>query len=114
MAIPSFFKQNKPRGFNYVPRYYDPVKEERELRRMALREQMGSNPATGDDGPDGAAEKRVEPGSSDDRPYRSRITRGSMRNYFPRNREKVQRHNMIRLVVIILILFLITFFYLRF
>ena len=35
MAIPGFFKQNKPRGFNYVPRYYDPVKEEMEERRRA-------------------------------------------------------------------------------
>jgi len=35
MAIPSFFKQNKPRGFNYVPRYYDPAKEELEQRRKA-------------------------------------------------------------------------------
>ena len=35
MAIPSFFKQNKPRGFYYKPRYFDPVKEEMEQRRKS-------------------------------------------------------------------------------
>lgn len=34
----SIFKppQTKPRQFNYLPRYYDPVKEERERRRREL------------------------------------------------------------------------------
>lgn len=34
----SFFRphKSKPRQFNYVPRYYDPVKEEREHRRREL------------------------------------------------------------------------------
>ena len=28
--------KSKPRQFNYIPRYYDPVKEERNLRRKQL------------------------------------------------------------------------------
>lgn len=34
----SFFRpvKSKPRQFNYVPRYYDPVKEERDRRRREL------------------------------------------------------------------------------
>ncbi len=34
----SFFRphKTKPRQFNYIPRYYDPVKEEREQRRKEL------------------------------------------------------------------------------
>lgn len=31
-----FFRRPKPRQFNYVPRYYDPVKEEMEERRKQL------------------------------------------------------------------------------
>ena len=29
----AFFYKHKPRGFNYIPRYYDPLKEEREKRK---------------------------------------------------------------------------------
>ena len=98
MAIPNFFKQNKPRGFNYSPRYYDPKKEEREARRAMSGEQ--------------GAESREQGAHST--AYRSTIMRGSMKNYFPRQRERIERHNMIRLIVIVLILVLITYFFLYF
>ena len=91
MAIPNFFKQTKPRGFNYTPRYYDPKKEEWEARRAMSGEQRAHFT-----------------------PYRSRIVRGSMKNYFPRQREKAERNNMIRLIVIVLILIIIAYFFLRF
>lgn len=44
----SFFRPHKrhPRQFNYVPRYYDPVKEERDRRRMELH---GTSSATDDE-----------------------------------------------------------------
>jgi hypothetical protein len=32
----TFFKRPKPRQFNYIPRYYDPVKEELEERKKQL------------------------------------------------------------------------------
>jgi hypothetical protein len=31
-----FFRRPKPKQFNYIPRYYDPVKEEREARKREL------------------------------------------------------------------------------
>lgn len=31
-----FFRRPKPRQFNYIPRYYDPVKEEIEERKKEL------------------------------------------------------------------------------
>lgn len=105
MAIPNFFKQNKPRGFNYTPRFYDPKKEEREVRRSVGGEQGARSMEQGAGSMEHGAESA---------PYRSRIMRGSMKNYFPRQRERVERHNMIRLIVIVLILILITYFFLRF
>ena len=44
----SFFRphKTKPRQFNYIPRYYDPVKEEREQRRRELH-----GPSSDDDEP---------------------------------------------------------------
>ena len=105
MAIPNLFKQNKPRGFNYTPRFYDPKKEEWEARRAMSGEQGAESREQGA----GSGEQGVH-----STPYRSRIVRGSMKNYFPRQREKAERNNMIRLIVIVLILIIITYFFLRF
>ncbi len=123
MAIPGFFKQNKPRGFNYVPRYYDPVKEELEERRKAWRRQ---------DTPDGAKQSHIdgdhgaEAGgqtarsseqaqmTGQNQPYRSKIMRGDMKNYFHRRKERVQKYTMIRILVIAMIMILVAYLYLRF
>ena len=106
MAIPSFFKQNKPRGFNYVPRYYDPAKEERMERRRTQGTEHGAQGA--EHGAQGA-EPRAQ-GSV----YRSRIMRGDMKNYFHRRKERVERQNLIRILVIIIIMALAVYLYLRF
>lgn len=128
MAIPSFFKQNKPRGFNYVPRYYDPAKEELEQRRKAWGKESSSARAT-DDGAqstenraqdrepraesNGPSSSRAMEGGAN-QPYRSQIMRGDMRNHFQRRKERVERHNTIRLLVIIIIIVLVVYLYLRF
>jgi hypothetical protein len=39
-----FFKRPKPRQFNYVPRYYDPEKEEAEARRKARNSPQDMDP----------------------------------------------------------------------
>jgi len=93
-GIPSFFKQFKPRGFNYTPMYYDPEKERIEERERRIKAELGIK----------------EEGDGE---YIPRITRGSMSNYFHQNKTRVQRYTLIRLVVIALILFLIAyvFFY---
>jgi hypothetical protein len=113
MAIPSFFKQNKPRGFNYVPRYYDPAKEELEQRRRAWsKESSSAKPAE-----DGAQGSEPSTRGEEDRapqPYRSKIMRGDMRNHFQRRKERVERHTTIRLLVIIIIIVLVVYLYLRF
>lgn len=95
MAIPSFFKQTKPRGFKYVPRYFDPQKEEWDQKRMVQ-----------------SPEKKAV--STQNQTYRSKIMRGSMKNYFPRNRERIQKQSMIRFVVILIILAFVIYIYLRY
>ncbi len=130
MAIPGLFKQNKPRGFNYIPRYYDPVREEleqqirmREMERAAkeglpVKEERG---AAGE----GAATKRDAAGESaaggvgtatksGTVPYRSTIMRGDMKNYFHRRREKVHKQTTLRLILILLIIVFIIYLYYRF
>src|SRR5512133_173330 len=128
MAIPSFFKQTKPRGFNYAPRHYDPVKEEREARHRAMgldKDSMehgaGSTEqgerASGNDPADHFSEQTdsgVAKGSAGQKPFRRTITKGSMRDLYHHSRGRTQQHNSIRLIVIILILVLVTYLYLRF
>ncbi len=36
-----FSQRNKPRKFEYIPRYYDPEQEERDKRRKQLRNEQG-------------------------------------------------------------------------
>ena len=139
MAIPGFFRQNKPRGFKYVPRYYDPQKEEWDQKRMARSmEQAGDPPDGGEAVPQSGRAGSMEhvderseeiprsgrawgkesevsgAGNSESKPYRSKIMRGSMKNYFPRNREKLQRQSMIRFIVILIILAFVIYIYLRY
>jgi hypothetical protein len=111
MAIPSFFKQNKPKGFNYIPRYYDPAKEEMEQRRRAL----GLDPDAAQGDRRGNENPGEDPsGNQPGRPYRSKIMRGDMKNYFHRRQDKVRKQTTIRLLVIIIIIVLIVYLYLRF
>ncbi len=70
MAIPSFFKQNRPKGYNYTPRYYNPEREAREERIRNIKAEMG-----------------IE---GEDKPYKPGISRGSMSTYFQRRNEKVR------------------------
>ena len=127
MAIPSFFKQNKPRGFKYVPRYYDPQKEEWDQKRWERSMRQGAQSMEqADDLPDGgeAVPQSGRPrgkenevsgaGNPESKPYRSKIMRGSMKNYFPHNREKLQKQSMIRFIVILIILAFVIYIYLRY
>lgn len=101
MAIPSFFKQNKPKGFNYKPRYYDPVKEERDARRKAMGLDNDNN-TTGDKG--NGSEKGT---------FRSSIRRGSMRDHLQHSRRKAQKSNQIILLITLILLLLVVYMYLR-
>jgi len=122
MAIPSFFKQNKPRGFNYIPRYYDPEKEEREERRRTWSMEHGAegmeHPPEGgqaeQEARNGGASASTAGEKSRNQPYRSQIMRGDMKNYFHRRKERVDRHTTIRLLVIIMVIVLAVYLYLHF
>lgn len=120
MAIPGFFRQTKPRGFKYVPRYYDPQKEEWDQKRMARSmEQAGDPPDGGEAVPQSGRASSEESevsgaGNPGSKPYRSKIMRGSMKNYFPRNRERLQKQSMIRFIVILIILAFVIYIYLRY
>lgn len=107
MAIPSFFKQNKPRGFNYKPRHYDPVREERETRHRA----MGLDTESREER---AGNMEEEKGSAGQKLFRRTITKGSMRDSLRHGRGRTQQNSSIRLIVIILILVLVIYLYLRF
>ena len=89
MALPSFFKINKNRRFNFIPRYYDPRKENLEKRIRSIEQEMG-----------------VKEGEA----YRPAIRKGQMTNYFNRKKGKAQKQSNIRLVIILLVLFLISYF----
>lgn len=112
MAIPSFFKQNKPRGFNYKPRYYDPGKEEWEERRRVMG--LKSGEAGAGSGASSSAGASADKQDTGNRVYHSRIVRGSMRSRFTRSRDLVRRQTTIRLIVILIIIFLIVYIYLHF
>lgn len=90
MALPSFFKTYKPKEFNYIPRYYDPRKEELEERIRRIEREMGDD--------------KVEA-------YRPTIRRGQMRNYFRRRERKVQKRSNLRLIIILLVLFFIAYLF---
>src|SRR5512133_2037552 len=103
MAIPSFFKQTKPRGFNYTPRHYDPVKEEREARHRAMEQAVRGTGqgerASGNDPADHFSEQtdsRVAEGSTGQKPFRRTITKGSMRDLYHRSRGRTQQNDSIR------------------
>ncbi|MDX9929713.1 MAG: hypothetical protein RBS37_07670 [Bacteroidales bacterium] len=93
MGIPSFFRPGKPKGYNYVPRYYDKEKEEREDRINRIKNEMG-------------IEIEDEGAKS-----RTGITRGSFDSRFRKKQARVQRNSSIRLLIILLLLFLVLYIF---
>jgi hypothetical protein len=91
MAIPSLFRQNKPREFKYTPRYYDPEKEAREEREKRIRAELGMK----------------NENSAQSSGQRSTL----FDSKFRRNQEKGRRNSGIRLIVILLVLFLLVFLF---
>lgn len=88
MAIPSFFRTYRPKEFNYIPRYYDEQKEDLEERIRGIEREMGAKKGDA---------------------YRPTIRKGQMSNYFRRTKRKAQKQSNIRLIVILLILFFISY-----
>ena len=88
MGLPSFFKINKPRRFNFYPRYYDERKEKLQERIKKAEEELGIKSETSN--------------------IRT-LQKGAMRGYFPRTK-RVRRTSNIRLIIIIVILLLISYY----
>jgi hypothetical protein len=90
MAVkPGFFRQRRPRQFNYKPLFYDPFKEAREERLKKIQDTAG----------------KVDP-----LPYMPTIRKGSFRTYHRFNRRNIHAGSTIRLFVIILLLGLLAYF----
>lgn len=92
MAIPSLFRQMKPKEFKYTPRYYDPEKEAREERVKRIKAEMG----IAEDG------TRKEPASGGSLTFDSP---------FRRSQQRAKRNSGIRLVVILLVLFMLIYLF---
>ena len=103
MAIPSFFRMNKPRHFKYVPRYYDREKEEREERIRRIKEELGISDE----------EEKVKGNDGKQAPGRSSIRRGSFNPKFMSRQERFQRNTPRRLVIILLALILLLYIFWR-
>ncbi len=88
-GIPRFFKIPQHKRFNYQPLYYDEEKEKREERLKRIRRELGK--------------------SDDEDHYVPTITRGSMRGYFDKTR-RVKKQSNVRLVLLILFLFFVSYF----
>lgn len=103
MAIPSFFRMNKPRHFKYTPRYYDQEKEEREERIRRIKEELGMS----------EGEEKLAHDEGDQTQRKSSIRRGSFNPKFVSKQDRLQRNTPIRLVLILLILFLLVYIFWR-
>jgi hypothetical protein len=93
----SFFKVPQHKRFEYIPRIWDPAKEEREERLRRIQEEMG-----------------IVNNTSDGRPYIPNI-RGSFRKEYEQNKKSKKQfnHNKIRSYIVIctILLLCIIFFY---
>lgn len=84
--LPSFFSINKPKSFNYIPRYWDPEKEEREARIRQIEREMGLH--------EGEA-------------YVPTIRKGQMSTYYRRKKRLRERASNLRLIILIVFLLLV-------
>jgi len=91
MGLPRFFRLPQHKRFNYQPLYYDEEKEKREERIRAIEREMG-----------------IKHDESDGK-YMPSIGRGSFSSMQTRRR-KSQRYSNLRLVILIILLFFITYF----
>ena len=82
MALPSFFRTYKNKQFNYIPIFYNKLREELQDRIRNIEQDMGVNNT-------GA--------------YRPTITRGSIRRKHT-DRAKAEKRSAIRVLIIIIVL----------
>jgi hypothetical protein len=88
----TFFKTGRPKQFNYMPRYYDEQKEEREERQRRIEQELGMKEKEG--------------------VYKSRLKHGVMSERMMA-RKKSNQYSTIRLLIIIAILTILVLYLLR-
>jgi len=89
MGIPRFIKLQGHKQFNYSPRYWDPEKEEREVRIRRIKQEMGIDMPSD--------------------PNRTTIRRGSFRQAAQKTKVKATRSSNIRLLIILAVLLLLAY-----
>jgi hypothetical protein len=89
MGLPTFIKLPGHKRFEYTPRYWDPEKEEFEERVRQIKQEIG-----------------VEVSRD---PNRTTIKRGSFRQVRQQTKVRASRNSNLRLVVILAVLFIITY-----
>ncbi|MBU0765192.1 MAG: hypothetical protein KJ607_10200 [Bacteroidetes bacterium] len=93
MALPRFIKLPKPKQFNYIPRYYDEAKEQREERLRHLRAESDSDKDS--------QFKEKEEWTPD--------IKGRFRSHYRRTRN-TRSGSALRLVIILAVLFALAFY----
>jgi len=89
MGVPRFFKTPGPKRFEYSPIYWNPEQEERDDRMRRIKNEMGIETESGQGG--------------------TSITRGSFRQFKRKTKVRASRNSNIRLVVILAVLFIISY-----
>ncbi len=89
MGLPTFIKLPGHKRFEYTPRYWDPEKEEFEERVRQIKQEIG-----------------IEVSRD---PNRTTIKRGSFRQVRQQTKIRASRNSNLRLVVILAVLFIITY-----
>jgi len=97
--LDSFFHTPKPKKFHIPYRYYDPVKEERELREKRIKMEMGINEKKGWE-----SSRKVD--------YHGTFRRSRPTESKTLKEAKIRSNK--RLLVLILILAMIAYLYLKF
>lgn len=96
----SAFKRNKPRQFNYEPRYFDPKKEEREARQRAL----------GIIEPENAEDDKYIPGSY----IKSKRVRRMLAIDEDKDKKNSLKVGLIRFIIAMVLLLLLAYFIINF
>lgn len=83
MAIFSFLKTTKPKGFNYHPIYYNEMKEEMKEREARIRKELGIN--------------------SEDKPYSPNI-KGQFRSSYIKKKSQSRQSTLLFLFILMALL----------
>jgi len=90
-SLPSFFQTRKPKGFFFIPRYYDPEKEALQQRIAMIQQELGLH-------------------KKEDGEHVRILRRGVMTSYFRKNLKKRERSSNLMLILILGGLLLLAWF----